>query len=148
MNSKTIYTSNYARISQFIKEVPDARIVATSCWVARWHKGAVHEQRLDLAPTWEIVDAIKKEEITWEEYAEAYLNLLQERKVDPKKLIKELPNNTFLLCFESPTDHCHRFLLADWVRANTGFQIEEWMTPKERKQAEKENNLEDLIDLQ
>ena len=31
------------------------------------------------APTWEMVTARKREEITWEQYTERYLNLLRER---------------------------------------------------------------------
>lgn len=147
MNTKTIYTSNYARIKSFTKEYPDATIIAISCWVARWHKGAVHQQRLDLAPTWEIVRAIQNDEINWEQYESAYLDLLKERKVNAHKLLDDLPNNTFLLCFESPTDQCHRFTLSDWVYEQTGVRIPEWQTEKERKAASKNNNLENLVDF-
>lgn len=132
---------------QFSKEIEDCHIVATSVWVARWHRNTIHEQRLDLAPTWEIVDAIKNNKITWEEYDKAYLALLKERKINAKQLINELPNNTFLLCFESPTDRCHRHLLSNWIHEQTGFKITEWKTPKERHVAAKQDNLESLLDL-
>jgi uncharacterized protein YeaO (DUF488 family) len=144
---KKIYTSNYARIKQFRTKHPDCYIVGTSVWIPHWFKNSVDVQRLDLAPTWEIVNAIKEDEITWEEYEEGYLKLLEERKINPQQIIDELPNNTFLLCFEKPTDHCHRFLLADWVQEKTGFKITEWMNEKERKAAQKKDNLDSLLDL-
>jgi len=31
-----------------------------------------------------------------------------------------------LVCYEKPTDFCHRHLVADWLRQN-GFECEEWM---------------------
>ena len=145
--NKQIFTSNYARIKQFKDEYPDCHIIGTSVWIPHWFKGNINEQRLDLAPTWEIVDAIKDDHISWDEYAEAYLKLLEQRKINPQKLIEDLPNNTFLLCFEKPTDCCHRFLLSEWVYDLTGFKINEWMNQKEHKAAQKQENLDSLLDL-
>lgn len=144
---KTIYTSNYARIKQFTQEIPDAHVVATSCWVAHWHKGSIDEQKLEIAPDWDMVKAIKGGAIDEKEYERQYINLLKYRKINAKQLIKELPNNTFLLCFEKPTDFCHRHTLANWVYEQCGFRIIEWKTIKERETEQKKNIVEDLVKL-
>ena len=98
-------------------------------------------------PTWEMVRAIKDGKMTTDKYETQYLNLLKERKVSANKLIKELPNDTFLLCFESPTDFCHRHTLANWVYEHTGVELVEWKTKREREKARKQDNLESLIEL-
>lgn len=144
---KILYTSNYARIPQFTKEFPNSQIIATSCWVARWHKGKINEQRLDIAPTWEMVEAIKNGEISEDEYALQYRRILANLNVN--QLVESIPNEAFLLCFEKPTDFCHRHILAEWIndRTDDNVNVIEWNNPKEREKVAKENNLEDLIDI-
>jgi len=136
--SKKIYTSNYAR------KGADSKSIAISVGLPEWYAG---KRNKDLAPTWEIVRGIQRGQIDIAVYESVYLQLLENRNVDPYELIEELPNNTFLLCYEKPTDFCHRHTLATWVFNNTGFQIEEWKNEKEQQEAKQHGIVEDLLDL-
>jgi len=135
---KKIYTSNYAR------KGADPKSIAISVGLPDWYEG---KRNKNLAPTWEIVRGIQRGRIDIATYESVYLQLLEDRSVDPYQLIEELPNNTFLLCYEKPTDFCHRHTLANWVFNNTGFQIEEWKNEKEQQAAKQQGIVESLLDL-
>ena len=135
---KKIYTSNYARKGS------DPLALAISVGLPEWYAG---KRNIDLAPTWEIVRGIQRGQIDIAVYESVYLQLLENRNVDPYQLIETLPNNTFLLCYEKPTDFCHRHTLANWVLNNTGFQIEEWKNEKEQKEADKQGIVDSLLEL-
>lgn len=38
-------------------------------------------------------------------------------------------NDIALICYEKPSDFCHRHLVAEWLNKN-GFQCEEWRCKK------------------
>lgn len=44
---------------------------------------------------------------------------------DPQKIYEELGENAVILCFERPTDFCHRFLVAGWLELSLGVEIDE-----------------------
>lgn len=69
----------------------------------------------DFAPTKELLDGYRKKEILWPDYEKKYLELLSQRKVSEKLNLKEL-NMSCLLCSEPKPDHCHRRLLAEYIR--------------------------------
>ena len=69
-----------------------------------------------LAPTPEILDAYRKKEMGWTEYARRYLDLLEGRKVTQKLLNMEL-DHSCLLCSEATPEHCHRRLAAEYLSA-------------------------------
>jgi len=68
-----------------------------------------------LAPTKGIRDAYNKER-NWEHYAKAYNELLESRNVlnDLDKSFFE--KRTCFLCTEPSADHCHRGLLAEYLK--------------------------------
>ena len=76
-----------------------------------------------LAPTADILDAYRKKQIGWDEYARRYLDLLAARKVEHRIALHDL-DRTCLLCSEAKPDHCHRRLAADYLaQAVSGLDI-------------------------
>jgi len=69
----------------------------------------------DLAPTKDILDAFKKNGGNWEVYVDLFLQLLEERQVE-RSVPKELLDRGCLLCSENKPDHCHRRLVAEYLR--------------------------------
>ena len=121
-----MYTSNYARQSA------NPHAVAISCVVPHYIGNMRHLH--DVAPTWELVHSYKNNEITIEDFKTHYLTLLHNRSVDPFRLLTSLPPETFFLCFEKPSDFCHRHLFAEWMQLSTGVIITEWKNEKEAHQ--------------
>lgn len=69
----------------------------------------------ELAPTQDILDAYKKQKGEWEVYEQAFLELMTSRKIE-NKFTPELFNNACLLCSEHDPHHCHRRLVAEYLR--------------------------------
>lgn len=77
----------------------------------------VHEPRL--APTEEILDAYKKKKGDWKVYEREFVPLLQERKIE-EIISKEIIADGVLLCSEETPEHCHRRLVAEYLRDQWG----------------------------
>ncbi len=75
-----------------------------------------------LAPPWKLVDSYKKGLLTQSEYTEKYNKQLL--TLDINKVLADLGKQAILLCYEPPTQFCHRHLVADWIRSY-GIEIEE-----------------------
>ncbi|MEG3438978.1 DUF488 domain-containing protein [Pannus brasiliensis CCIBt3594] len=69
-----------------------------------------------LAPTGEMLTAYKKKEISWEEYADRYLHLIGERKIE-SILDGESLQDACFLCSEDKPHHCHRRLAAEYLQS-------------------------------
>lgn len=67
-----------------------------------------------LAPTSDILDAYRKKEIGWSEYARKYLELLSKRGVERTLADTDL-DHVCLLCSEATPEHCHRRLAAEYL---------------------------------
>lgn len=76
------------------------------------------------APTKEILQAYKKDEITWEEYEIRYNDLISRRRVahDFKKNYEKY-SRVLLLCSEPTPECCHRRLLAEYLAQELGGNI-------------------------
>ena len=77
--------------------------------------GITYEHNVDLAPTKELLSLYREKKLTWEEYSDAYLNLLDNRKIAQKINIEKLHENC-LLCSEHTPEKCHRRLLAEYLK--------------------------------
>ena len=73
----------------------------------------------DFAPTNEILDAYKKNQIDWHEYVCRFSKLIEYRKIENKISMEEL-NNSCLLCSEPTPEHCHRRLVAEYLKEKLG----------------------------
>jgi len=71
-----------------------------------------------LAPTKEILDPYKKGKTTWGLYEGAFRSLMCERKIENTP--RDLLDGTCLLCSEKTPHHCHRRLVAEYLREHWG----------------------------
>ena len=63
-----------------------------------------------------MLDAFKKKKGSWETYTEAYLTLIQSRKVESVLSRDSFQKKTVLLCSENTAEHCHRRLALEYLR--------------------------------
>ena len=121
-----IYTSYFAKL----KSLPEDVIPISICGKApEWYKGLQYKK---LAPKYDFF-------IKWKENHDDnyYIEHFQSDVLDKlsvtdvvRDLINMLPDrsskhNIALICYEKPSDFCHRHLVADWLNKN-GFRCEEW----------------------
>ena len=70
----------------------------------------------ELAPTAEILDPYKKQKNgDWNLYEKQFLDLIRSRKIE-QTLNPDLIENACLLCSEVTPHHCHRRLVAEYLR--------------------------------
>lgn len=76
----------------------------------------------DLAPTKPMLDAYKNKAITWESYADKFINLMSQRNIE-RKIDKTLIDNGCLLCSEHLPHQCHRRLVAEYLKQHWNENI-------------------------
>ncbi|MDD5271353.1 MAG: DUF488 domain-containing protein [Methylovulum sp.] len=69
---------------------------------------------IDLAPTKPMLDAYKNKDISWESYADKFINLMSQRNIE-RIIDKSLIDNGCLLCSEHQPHQCHRRLVAEYL---------------------------------
>lgn len=117
-----IYTSYFAKL----KSLPDNIIPISICGKAPdWYTGLQYKK---LAPKYNFF-------MEWKENHDNdyYIKCFNEQvlnRLNPMRVYQELcslakSDEICLVCYEKPTDFCHRHLVADWLR-NRGFDIEEY----------------------
>ena len=72
----------------------------------------------DLAPTKNIFDDYKKHKGSWEEYEEKFLDLMAQRRIE--EIDRDQLDGGCLLCAEDKPHHCHRRLVAEYLRDKWG----------------------------
>jgi uncharacterized protein (DUF488 family) len=81
--------------------------------------GMAYTHLPELAPTQDMLDEYKKLKGDWEAYESRFLSLMQERRIEtavPKEVIAE----GCLLCSEDKPHHCHRRLVAEYLKDHWG----------------------------
>lgn len=73
----------------------------------------------ELAPTQEIMDDVKKNNLSREVFRENYISLITKRHVE-RMDIRDLLDNSCLLCSEDKPDECHRKLAAEYLKKKWG----------------------------
>lgn len=81
--------------------------------------GIDYLHRPDLAPTKDILDEYKKNGGDWDTYERRFLELMARRKIETT-VPKELIDGACLLCSEPTPEHCHRRLVAEYLRSRWG----------------------------
>ena len=81
--------------------------------------GIEYTHRPDLAPTQELLDSYKKCGGLWPDYEKNFLRLMVSRRIE-NTLARGLFENSCLLCSEDKPDHCHRRLVAEYLKSNWG----------------------------
>lgn len=122
-----IYTSYFANL----KSLPDNIIPVSICGKApEWYKGLQYKK---LAPKYDFFTEWKKNHDN-----DYYIKCFQEQvlnTLDAASVILDLSRMVYgfnvgesdicFICYEKPSDFCHRHLVADWLNDN-GFCCEEW----------------------
>jgi uncharacterized protein (DUF488 family) len=72
-----------------------------------------------LAPTQDILDAYKKHKGDWGIYERQFLDLMRERHIE-EKVSREMLDGGCLLCSEEKPHHCHRRLVAEYLKEKWG----------------------------
>ena len=122
-----IYTSYFAKIKELEKN--DITPISICGKSPAWYKGLQYKK---LAPKYDFF-------MKWKENHDNdyYIKCFNEQvlsKLDPMRVYNELcaladSSKIALICYEKPSDFCHRHLVADWL-AERGFDIEEWSGDK------------------
>ncbi len=73
----------------------------------------------DLAPTQDMLDDYKKRKGDWKTYETRFLDLMDKRRIE-ERVPKELIAEGCLLCSEDKPHHCHRRLVAEYLRQHWG----------------------------
>lgn len=75
--------------------------------------------RPELAPTQEILDAYKKQKGQWKDYEQQFMELMKKRRIE-ESIPREAVDAAGLLCSEDKPVHCHRRLVAEYLKSKWG----------------------------
>jgi uncharacterized protein (DUF488 family) len=81
--------------------------------------GVGYTHRTELAPTQDMLDAYKKHKGEWADNEQRFLHLMEERRIE-ETIPRESIDNACLLCSEDQPQHCHRRLVAEYLRKKWG----------------------------
>ena len=76
-----------------------------------------------LAPTKEILADYRKGRMSWDEYEERFADLMAARRIE-EELDRNVIEDGCLLCSEDRPHHCHRRLVAEYLRERWGGEVE------------------------
>lgn len=77
--------------------------------------GIDYVHRPELAPTQQILDAYRKHGADWPAYERSFIALMKTRRIEQTLSPAELEDSC-LLCSEDKPHHCHRRLVAEYLR--------------------------------
>ncbi len=112
--------------------------VRVCVWVHAGQEDRYEVEGKYLYPPADLVDRIKKKQISWETYVEEYTTRVLDKQ-NANDLVAFLPEKTVFLCHESTNDHCHRRLIGEWIERATDIRVREWKDPQQMQQ-------DDLVD--
>lgn len=75
--------------------------------------------RPEFAPTQDMLDAYKKDGGTWADYERKFVNLIEGRHIE-NALSRDVLDGACLLCSEDKPHHCHRRLVAEYLKNKLG----------------------------
>lgn len=73
----------------------------------------------ELAPTKDMLDEYKKKGGDWATYEKRFLDLMEKRRIE-SNIPKEVIADGCLLCSEDKPHHCHRRLVAEYLKSHWG----------------------------
>jgi len=104
--------NNVSQLAAFTKKEDLRFFLRTICGIDYVHCP-------QMAPSQEILTAYKREGGSWESYEREFLKLMSARRIE-YTTAKELMDGACLLCSEASPDHCHRRLVAEYLRDKWG----------------------------
>jgi uncharacterized protein YeaO (DUF488 family) len=115
-------TTYFARLRQLAKKDPKImdRAVAIcngtpDIWTGRYYR--------KLAPDWPAVQSYKQNG-DWDRFAQNY-KMFKLRELDVEQVVSDLGEDAILVCWEKDASHCHRSLVAEWLREYLGRFVTE-----------------------
>jgi uncharacterized protein (DUF488 family) len=73
----------------------------------------------ELAPTKDILDSFKKHGGDWAVYEDAFINLMERRRIETTFSMNDF-DKACLLCSEHKPHHCHRRLVVEYLNSKWG----------------------------
>ncbi len=104
--------NNVSQLAGFAKKDDLAYFAKEVCGIDYLHVPA-------LAPTQEMLDRYKTEGGDWLDYERQFLDLMRQRRIE-EKISKEVVADGCLLCSEDKPHHCHRRLVAEYLKERWG----------------------------
>ena len=104
--------NNVSQLAGFAKKDDLAYFVKEICAIEYVHVP-------ELAPTQDILDEYKKNKGDWAVYERKFLELMRQREVE-KTVPRDVVEDGCLLCSEDKPHHCHRRLVAEYLKQNWG----------------------------
>ncbi len=123
-----IYTSYFAKL----KSLPDNIVPISICRKASdWYKGLQYKKlapKYDFFMKWKLNHDNDYYIKCFNEQVLDKLNISDVMKdlIDKVKTVEDNKEKEIcLICYEKPSDFCHRHLIADWLNKN-GIECKEW----------------------
>ena len=107
-----IRLNNVSQLAGFAKKDDLSYFLKTICAIEYVHMP-------ELAPTKDILDAYKKHKGDWSIYEKKFMDLMIKRNIE-NRLSRELFDNACLLCSEDKPHHCHRRIVAEYLKTKWG----------------------------
>ncbi len=107
-----IRLNNVSQLAGFAKKEDLAYFLKAICGIEYVHLPI-------LAPTREILDDYKKRHGDWATYEARFLDLMKQRRVE-EAVPREILSEACLLCSEDKPHHCHRRLVAEYLKRHWG----------------------------
>ena len=104
--------NNVSQLAGFAKKKDLAYFVKELC-------GMEYSHLPELAPTQDILDEYKKNKGDWAVYERKFLELMRGRQIE-KTVPRSLLEEGCLLCSEDKPHHCHRRLVAEYLKDHWG----------------------------
>ncbi|HEX8064540.1 MAG TPA: DUF488 domain-containing protein [Allosphingosinicella sp.] len=103
--------NNVSQLAGFAKKDDLAYFASEICCMDYRHLPA-------LAPTKELLDTYRKSKGSWDDYAKKFLRLIEDRRIENLK--PDQMDGACLLCSEDKPHHCHRRLVAEYLKSRWG----------------------------
>ena len=104
--------NNASQLAGFAKKEDLAFFLGELCGMEYVHLPA-------LAPTKDILDDYKKRKGDWKTYEDRFLALMRKRRIE-ETVPREIVAGGCLLCSEDKPHHCHRRLVAEYLKRHWG----------------------------
>lgn len=104
--------NNVSQLAGFAKKDDLAYFLREICGMDYIHLPA-------LAPTQEMLDQYKKQHGDWKDYEIRFLELMKQRRIE-ETISKDAVADGCLLCSEDKPHHCHRRLVAEYLKQHWG----------------------------
>jgi uncharacterized protein (DUF488 family) len=103
--------NNTSQLAGFAKQADLAYFLHEIC-------NCAYEYEPLLAPEQPMLDAYKKHKGNWDIYAEQFMNLMRNRKIESAISRESFQQKTVLLCSELTAEHCHRRLVLEYLQTS------------------------------